>query len=374
MDGRSAQARRGRGDELALLARRVVVLGIVVGAPVMAATWLRDAPDDAWVRWSYPPLSAVLLAFGWVLLRRPAWAVRAALTLLVLLEAWWVVVALVRIDAAPDPDAAWAALLPTPLLGVVVCLVVGFLFQRTRTALVHGSVYAVVFTAVVAVAMGQRSDGADGVWLAVRYGVYLGVFLVLFLVLSRAKEHVTTAVADAAQADATASRMRDMAYLDELTGLGNRRRLLDELGYQAGLVGAAHPVGVVFFDLDHFKEVNDTHGHELGDRVLRVVAEVARGTVRDGDLLARLGGEEFVLVAPGTDHAQAVQLAERLRANLPAELSAAVGVRITASFGVTAMEAEESATSVLRRVDELMYRAKQAGRDRVHSTAEPGTP
>ncbi len=154
-----------------------------------------------------------------------------------------------------------------------------------------------------------------------RYGVYLGVFLVLLLVLSRAKEHVASAVADAARADATASRMRDMAYLDELTGIANRRRFLEELGYQAGLVGPSHPVCVVYFDLDNFKQVNDAFGHDVGDRVLRVVAEVAGRIVRDGDVLARLGGEEFALVAPATDHEQAVQLAERLRQALPRELA-----------------------------------------------------
>jgi len=356
-----------RGEGLAGLARRVVVLGIVVGAPVIAGTWLKDGPSDPWVHWGYPPLGAVLGVFGWILLRRPGWALRTAITILVLLEAAWVVIAVGRITQASDAASAWASLIPTPLLGVVVCLIVGFLFQRTRTALVHGAVYSGLITAAVATALSQRPGGGDYLWLAVRYGVYLGVFLVLLLVLSRAKEHVTSAVADAVRAEATASRMRDMAYLDELTGIANRRRLLEELGFQAGLVGPEHPVCVVYFDLDHFKQVNDQLGHDVGDQVLRVVAEVAGRTVRDGDLLARLGGEEFVLVAPATDHHQAVQLAEWLRQALPEELSVALGVRVTASFGVTELRPDDSATSVLRRVDELMYRAKAEGRDRVQS-------
>jgi diguanylate cyclase (GGDEF)-like protein len=357
-----------RAVDLAGLARRVVVLGILVGAPVIAITWFRDGPHDVWVRWGYPPLGAVLLIFAWILVRRPQWSQRAALTILVALEVWWVVVATGRIAGSPDAASAWLALMPTPLLGVVVCLMVGFLFQRTRTALVHGTVYAVVVTAVLATALSRRPDGGGYAWQAVRYGIYLGVFLVLLLVLSRAKEHVTTAVADAARSDAAASRMRDMAYLDELTGIANRRRLLEELGHQAGLVGPEHPVSVVYFDLDHFKQVNDTFGHELGDRVLRLVAEVAGGTIRDGDLLARLGGEEFAIVAPGTDRHAAVQLAERLRQAVPEELSVELGVRVTASFGVTQLQSDESATSVLRRVDELMYKAKADGRDGVQST------
>ena len=200
-----------------------------------------------------------------------------------------------------------------------------------------------------------------------RYGVYLLAFLAPLLVLARAKEHVTLEVADTARAYATASRLRDLAHLDELTGLAKRRRLLDELGHQAGTVDESHPVGVVYFDLDHLKEISDTHGHEVGDQVLRAVAEIAGRIVRDDDLGARIGGEEFVLVAPDTTHAEAVQLAERLRAALPLELEARLGVRLTVSFGVTDLAADEPAKSVLCRVDELMYLAKAEGRDRVRA-------
>ena len=371
MDERTREDPRARADELAGLARRVVAIGIAIGAPVIAATWFRDAPHDAWVRWGYPPMGAILLVFAWILVRRPRWSVAAALTLLTALEAGWIAMALGRIAAAPDAPSAWAELQPTPLLGVVVCLVVGFLFLRTRMALVLGSAYGAVFTTVLGWAMWRRTGQAEDVWLAIRYGVYLGVILVLLHVLSRAKEHVAAAVADAAAADATAVRMREMAYLDELTGIANRRRLLEEVGFQAELAGPEHPVGVVFFDLDHFKDVNDTHGHDLGDQVLRVVAQVAGSIVRDEDLLARIGGEEFVLVTPGTDPRQAVQLAERLRKALPAAMTRAVGVRVTASFGVTSLRPHESPSSVLRRVDALMYRAKAEGRDRVTS-ADPG--
>ena len=361
-----------RAADLAGLTWRVVALGILVGAPAIAVTWFKDGPHDIWVRWGYPPLGAVLLVLAWILIRRPQWTQQAALTILVPLEAWWVVVASGRIAAAGDAATAWDSLMPTPLLGVVVCLMVGFLFQRTRTALVHGTAYAALVTTVVATALSQRPGGGGYVWLTVQYGVYLGVFVVLLLVLSRAKERVITAVAEAARSDATASQMREMAYLDELTGIANRRRLVEELERQAGLVGPAHLVSVVYFDLDHFKQVNDTFGHELGDRALRLVADVAGRTIRDDDLLARVGGEEFAIVVPGADRHAAVRLAERLRQTVPAQLSEAVGVRVTASFGVTELAPDEPATSVLRRVDELMYRAKADGRDGVQSTGPPG--
>jgi diguanylate cyclase (GGDEF)-like protein len=354
-----------------LLARRVLALGIAVSIPVLVIVWFVDGPADPWVRWGYPPLLVFLAAFAWVLLRRSEWAVHAALISLVGLETWWVIVAAGRIAEAPDARSGWDSLFPTPLLAVIVCLIVGFQFQRVRVAVLHGSVYSVVVTAVIALSLATRPDPDASIRLAIRYGIYLGVFIVLLLVLSRAKERVVAAVADAAQADATASLMREMAYRDELTGIANRRRLMEELGHQAGVAGPGRPVGVVYFDLDRFKSVNDGLGHAVGDQALRVVAATAGRLVRDGDLLARLGGEEFVLVVPGADHAVAVALAERLRRELPDALEAGIGVRITASFGVAQLGPGEAADAVLHRVDELMYRAKADGRDQVHTA--PGT-
>lgn len=352
-------------DDLAALARKAVAVGIAFCAPVLLAIWLANAGDDPWIRWGYPPLSVALAVFAWILLRRPRWAGRAAIVTLVALEVWWLALIMGRTGEAPDAMSAWNSLTPTPMLDVMVCLIVGFLFQRTRTALLHGGTYAVAVTATVVWSMARLRGGEAYVGPALRYSVYLLVVLMLLLVLSLAKERVAAALAAAAKADATASRMRDMAYLDELTGIANRRRLIEELGHQSGLVTADHPVSVVYFDLDRFKQLNDTRGHEVGDQVLRQVAEVADRLVRDDDLLARLGGEEFVVVAPDTDRVRAAQLAERLREALPVELSVTLGAPVTASFGVTELRAGEDPASVLRRVDMLMYRAKTDGRDRV---------
>ena len=360
-------------DDLAVLARKAVAVGIAFCAPVLLVIWLAGRGQDPWIRWGYPPLSVALVVFAWVLLRRPRWAGRAAIVTLVALEVWWLALIVGRTAAAPDAVSAWSSLAPTPLLDVVVCLVVGFLFQRTRTALAHGGAYAVAVTVTLISALARVPGGEAYIGTVLRYSVYLAVVLMLLLVLSLAKERVAAALADAARADATASRMRDMAYLDELTGIANRRRLMEELGHQSGLVTAERPVSVVYFDLDRFKQLNDTRGHELGDQVLRQVAEVADRLVRDGDLLARLGGEEFVVVTPDTDRRRAAQLAERLREALPVELSVTVGASVTASFGVTELRAGEDPAAVLRRVDTLMYRAKADGRDRVCVDQPAGT-
>lgn len=354
-----------RGDDVGVLARRVVALGILPCLPVIAISWLREGSTDPLVGVGYPLLFGYLLLFSWVLLRRPRLANAFAIVTLSSLEAWWLVMIVMRSAESPDAATAWGAMFPTPILGVVVCLVVGFLFQRTRVAFAHGLGYAVVATTVLALALRSRPDGAAYVYEAVRVGYYFAVVLGLVVVLSVAKERMVWAVDRASRASATAAAMRGMAYRDELTGAANRRRLLEELTHQAARVGPRHPVSVVFFDLDHFKHVNDTLGHVAGDRVLRVVVEVAGRVVRERDLVARFGGEEFVVVAPGIDRDDAIGLAERLRHALPDAIAAAVGTRVTASFGVATLRPGDDAIDVLRRADARMYAAKRGGRDRI---------
>lgn len=360
-----------RGDDVGVLARRVVALGIIPCLPIIAISWLREASDDVWVAVGYPLLFCYLVLFSWVLLRRPRLATLFAIITLVGLEAWWLVVIAGRTAQAPDAATAWGALYPSPLLGVVVCLIVGFLFQRTRVAFGHGLAYAVTATAVLAVSLRQRPGGGEYVYEAIRFGYYLAVFLGFVVVLSVAKERMVWAVDHASKASATAAAMRGMAYRDELTGAANRRRLLEELAHQAERGDTTTPVSVVFFDLDHFKRVNDTHGHDVGDRVLCVVADVASRVVREGDLVARMGGEEFAIVAPGIDRDDAVGLAERLRRALPEEVESAVGIRATASFGVTTLRPGDDAIDVLRRADARMYAAKRGGRNRVEWVEPP---
>lgn len=154
------------------------------------------------------------------------------------------------------------------------------------------------------------------------------------------------------------------AATDPLTGLANRRAFdaaLDRL-LAAGGQGC-----VAVIDLDHFKGVNDRFGHEAGDRVLTRFAELARGSLRDGDLIARLGGEEFGLLLPGADVERARAVCERLRALVAATAFPAGGAHlsVTASVGLAALTSGASRAAVLRAADEALYRAKADGRDRL---------
>jgi diguanylate cyclase (GGDEF)-like protein/PAS domain S-box-containing protein len=164
----------------------------------------------------------------------------------------------------------------------------------------------------------------------------------------------------------------DAALTDPLTGLHNRRGLegrAEAIHFRPG--GA--PVSQVWImaDIDHFKRVNDTYGHEAGDEVLKAVAEALRSTARGADLVARFGGEEFVLVLPDTSAELAVRIAERLRLAIEA-LSTDVGgqvIRVTASFGIAQRAAQDSQLEVLERADAALYSSKKDGRNRVTMSA-----
>ena len=162
---------------------------------------------------------------------------------------------------------------------------------------------------------------------------------------------------------------RSDAVIDQLTGMLNRKALsarAAELAQQSEVTG--EPVGMIVGDLDHFKRVNDTRGHTTGDVVLREVAYVLRKQLRAFDLAYRLGGEEFLILLPGSDVAQSAELAERLRAAVARELLAG-DVAVTMSFGVGASEHSSrfNYASVFAKADAALYRAKSAGRDRVCS-------
>jgi len=159
-------------------------------------------------------------------------------------------------------------------------------------------------------------------------------------------------------------RQRAEAILDPLTGLLNRKALdgrFAELAEQAALTG--EPVALVLVDVDHFKTVNDEHGHERGDAVLKEVAYAMRRSLRSFELVYRLGGDEFLIVLPGADLGVAHELAGRVREAL--ELARPGGVPITASVGVASTRGEIVFEDLYRKVDDALYRAKHAGRNRV---------
>ncbi len=154
------------------------------------------------------------------------------------------------------------------------------------------------------------------------------------------------------------------ATTDRLTGAANRLR------FEQALEDALRrrrryqqPVALIMFDLDHFKKVNDTHGHDVGDRVLQFVVERVGSLIRETDLLARWGGEEFMVILPETEAAGAFQLAERMRRQIAGRPIPEAGT-VTASLGVTVATEDDDSNALLGRLDQVLYRAKDEGRNR----------
>ncbi len=156
---------------------------------------------------------------------------------------------------------------------------------------------------------------------------------------------------------------------DQLTGAFNKSYIVARLGFVIDLATDARPVSIITFDFDNFKQVNDQFGHAAGDHVLKATCElITNSFVRRNDLFGRMGGEEFVIVLPDTTTEQAAIIAERLRHTLEDTAFRYDGmeIRLTSSFGVCcATSAIEQPESILLRADELLYRSKREGRNRV---------
>jgi len=155
------------------------------------------------------------------------------------------------------------------------------------------------------------------------------------------------------------SAFKRQSEQDALTDLYNRHageQRLRELLTKRG--------GVILFDLDHFKRINDTHGHACGDEVLRAVADRCRGRLRQRDVCIRWGGEEFLALISEVDQEELRQISEELRRSISAEAVATAG-HVTASFGITERRTGDTAESILARADKALYAAKAAGRNRV---------
>jgi diguanylate cyclase (GGDEF)-like protein len=166
-------------------------------------------------------------------------------------------------------------------------------------------------------------------------------------------------------------RLEFLATVDELTGVSNRRRFLAVLKSEAGrAVRYNRPLSLLMIDVDHFKVINDSHGHQAGDRALVQLSRTIEGSLRESDLLGRLGGEEFGVVLPEQDREEAVRVAERIRAAVAAlALDLETGAwPMTVSLGVATMRGQSTdIEDLLQRADQALYQAKDLGRNRVEA-------
>ncbi len=167
-------------------------------------------------------------------------------------------------------------------------------------------------------------------------------------------------------------KLKVLACTDPLTHLHNRRFAMEVAQHEAAVFQrGGRPLSVLIGDIDHFKQVNDQYGHAQGDQALKAVARVLRAGVREVDHVARWGGEEFLMLLPGTDGEEAVQVAERLRQGV-GDLASAGGppFPLSITLGLTVLAPGESVEQALARADRALYQGKQAGRNRVVVAAQ----
>jgi diguanylate cyclase (GGDEF)-like protein len=204
-----------------------------------------------------------------------------------------------------------------------------------------------------------------GVLLAT--AIFFGIFLIYPLIRTQAREEYK--LREMTQTlSARSETLAQAALTDGLTGMQNRRYFDDALReYLMEFRRIEKPIGLMILDLDHFKQVNDTHGHDVGDEVLRAVAGCLRDMTRYHDVVARLGGEEFAVVAPNMTEDQLFKLAERIRKAVAALVVVAgnVRLRVTTSIGLAVWDGKETGEDFYRRADKQLYQAKRQGRNRV---------
>lgn len=167
--------------------------------------------------------------------------------------------------------------------------------------------------------------------------------------------------------------LENQATTDSLTGIYNRRKFMELLqakAQEARRYGI--PLALIFFDIDHFKSINDTYGHEAGDSVLRELAAIVAGMTRKTDIFARFGGEEFVILVHHNDVRLGCELAEKIRVRVQ-QHGFAHADAVTCSFGVAAFCPDDSVERFIKRADDAMYAAKNAGRNRVESHVDCAT-
>src|SRR5690554_3383584 len=223
--------------------------------------------------------------------------------------------------------------------------------------------------------LGEGQEGGAECELLCRDGTRLPVAIqATAQVTEDGFQYSRATVFDLSERKALEARLEKQALTDPLTGLGNRRYLEGQAAMEiARAERSGTPLSLIAVDLDHFKRINDTYGHDVGDVVLQAFATLARQVLRDGDVLCRMGGEEFAVLLPDTTREQAMQVAERLRVAV-ATTPARVGrdatedgtLAYTASLGVTLVSAGETTLKpAIKRADQGLYAAKETGRNRV---------
>ena len=340
------------------LAALLMVFCLVVMNSVAAAGLASTSEVRVWTACSVLGLIAVYAAI------RSGWSRRfkdPALTLAQILYA-------ITCCAAAFVIAGPARGVTLPILAIILMFGI---FGLTTRQMLGVLVYSLVAFGVASGVVAARDEPDYPTVVAAAYvGMVVVVLLSSTFLTTRVqstREHLRRQKAELAQA---LEQIRQLATHDDLTGLLNRRAMLDRMQLeQRRSLRSGSPLLIAQLDIDHFKAVNDTHGHAAGDLVLQSFADTVRRNVRDTDVLARWGGEEFVLLLCDTPASDAVTLMERLRQAVQAmQVPVAQGgqpITVTVSIGLARHTPADPLAGTLERADRALYAAKAGGRNRV---------
>ena len=356
------------GDELRhALHRRLALASLTCGLPVLTIMGVLEARS--------PSASAQLLGLYAVMAVLCVWGIlrvlrrgrlEGALRTIVAFNVVFVAMQAYAAGAGQSASAAQAGF--SMLLMLIANSVLGYLvFEARRAGLLALGSFAL---AVVAGLLGFSRQGSTDMALpSVQLYLSTGTILLLLHALAWYKSRFVTQAQEQL-------RLEHEARTDPLTGLPNRRCLYQQITALLEPAGEDPPEpgqrgSVIMFDIDHFKRVNDLHGHLAGDSALTHVAGLLRASAQADETPGRWGGEEFMLVLPGLDEAGALCRAQTLRDLLHASPHPQVGV-LTASFGVSACRAGDDLSRLVARADAAMYCAKAGGRDRIEAASSSG--
>lgn len=351
--------------ERAYFARRKRALEVValMTAGILALSWLIRSSDDGFIRYIYPGFAAFFLGIvhvsrrEWLSSRHAEYVGYALGSALVLSRLVW------HFGSDGPLEARMVDLAGGLYWAVAILIAGGFMILDPRRGTWLGVGVVSLSALITAVGFSWAEVGEDAARRIALELIRVHFFLVAILAVISAtavtQQHLLRVVA-------RAEVFERWAGTDELTGLPNRRaalRILNEAVQRR--VDEERTFSVILVDLDHFKSVNDDHGHDVGDNVLKAAARRMEEAVRAEDVVTRWGGEEFLILCPGTDADRVVPVAERCRWALADE--AICGHSVTATFGVSTWRPNDTLERLIKRADQRLYAGKSAGRNCVVS-------
>jgi diguanylate cyclase len=347
-------------DPLERVKRRTYLIATLAGLPAVLLVWISMGPEGLVANLAFSLFVVFYLACVLAIWSRVV-SIRLAERVMFL---GVVLFALVHLSYVLYANGSLAdsrtIITEVSYTTLTVLYVVAYLIFDNRTALrISLTLFGLELFAVLAKALSEIPAGpnpAELLWL-LRMHAFMGAVIALIYASSYLKVQLF-------QQREMAEVMHRLAHTDPLTGVANRRELYSELRKETEESERyERPLSVIFFDLDHFKGVNDAYGHDCGDNVLCEVVRSVESVLRATDRLGRWGGEEFVVLAPETDLREASRLAERLRVEIASHRYRSAPT-VTASLGFAEYEAGDTPETLIKRADQALYKAKILGRNR----------